>query len=86
MMFIVEGTVKRPVAVAEERASSAWLGPMADRGFFHGGWVDASRSRVWMVVSAPDLAEARELISDLPLARDGSVSFDLTPVETLRTS
>ena len=80
MMFIVEGTVKHPVAAEEQRASSAWLGPMTDRGFLHGGWVDASRSRVWMIVSAADLGEAQELINDLPLARAGSVSFDLTPV------
>lgn len=86
MMFIVEGTVHHQVPAEEQRASSAWLGPMADRGFLHGGWVDAGRRRVWMVVSAEDQAEAQERIGDLPVARDGSVSFTLTHVEALRTS
>ena len=86
MLLIVEGTVHRRVVGEDRRAASAWLGPMADGGFLHGGWIDHAGTRMWMVVSATDESEAQERLADLPVARDGSVSFTLTPVDTLRTS
>ena len=86
MLLIVEGTVHRPLAGERRRVASAWLGPMVDDGFVHGGWVDHGSTRVWMVVSAADETEAQERLADLPVARDGSVSFTVTPVEALRLS
>ena len=86
MLLIVEGTLHRPVVDEGRRVASAWLGPMVDAGFVHGGWIDHGGTRLWMVVSAEDAAEAQERLADLPPARDGSVSFDLTPVEALRIS
>lgn len=86
MLLIVEGTVHHPIAEESRRAASAWLGPMADSGFLHSGWIDRGGRRLWMVVSAADAAQAQERLSDLPVARDGSVSFTLTPVEALRTA
>jgi hypothetical protein len=86
MLLIVEGTVHVPLSGEDRRAASAWLGPMADGGFLHGGWVDHPGTRVWMVVSATDETEAQERLADLPAARDGSVSFTVTLVEALRLS
>jgi hypothetical protein len=31
---------------------------MIDAGFLHGGWMDTTEHRLWMVISATDLAEA----------------------------
>jgi len=39
-----------------------------------------------MVISASDLAAARQRLDDLPVGWDGSVSFALTRVEALRIS
>lgn len=86
MLVLVEGTLQQPLPEKARRAASAWLGPMADQGVLHGGWVDRAGERVWMVVSAEDLAAAQETVGDLPVARDGTVSFTFTPVEALRTS
>jgi hypothetical protein len=85
MLVLVEGTLQQPLPEKVRRAASAWLGPMADQGALHGGWVDPKGGRVWMVVSAEDLAAAEEVVGDLPVARDGLISFAFTPVEAMRT-
>jgi hypothetical protein len=84
--MIAQGTIHRPVTDEEARAASAWLGPMTDAGFLHGGWIEAGRHRLWMVISAPDLEDAQQRLDDLPPARAGSVTFTVTPVEALRIS
>jgi hypothetical protein len=86
MLMIAEGTIHNPVTDQERRTAAAWLGPMTDAGFLHGGWIDATGHRLWMLISAADLAEAQQRLDDLPPAQAGSVSFDLTRVEALRTS
>ncbi|HEV2931026.1 MAG TPA: hypothetical protein VGW74_20275 [Propionibacteriaceae bacterium] len=59
---------------------------MTDAGFLHGGWIDPTGNRLWMVISAPDLADAQQRLDHLPPAWAGSVSFALTRVEALRIS
>jgi hypothetical protein len=86
MLIIAEGTIYRPVTDQERRAAAAWLGPMTDAGFLHGGWIDPAGNRLWMVISAPDLAEAQQRLDNLPPVRDGSVSFSITRVDALRIS
>ena len=83
MLLIVEGTLHHPVTDQEHRKAAAWLVPMIDAGFLHGGWIDATEQRLWMVISAADLAEAQRRLDGLPFARDGSASFTLTRVRAL---
>ena len=83
MLLIAEGILHHPVTDQEHRLASAWLVPMIDAGFLHGGWIDTTDHRVWMVISAPDLADAQQRLNDLPFARDGSASFTLTRVKAL---
>ena len=86
MLMIAEGTIHRPLTEQEHRSAAACLGPLTDAGFLHGGWLDPTGNRLWMVISAPDLAAARQRLDDLPVGWDGSVSFALTRVEALRIS
>jgi hypothetical protein len=83
MLMIVEGTLSHPVTEQEHRVASAWLVPMINAGFLHGGWMDTTEQRLWMVISAPDLAEAQRRLDGLPFARDGSASFTVTQVKAL---
>jgi hypothetical protein len=86
MLIVAEGTIHQPVGDQVRRAAAAWLGPMADAGVFHGGWIDERGNRLWMVLSATDLHEAQERIEDLPPVSDGLVSFTLAQVSALRFS
>ena len=65
--------------------STAWLVPMIN-AFLHGGWIDTTEQRVWMVISATDLAEAQQRLDGLPFARDATASFTLTQVKALPVS
>ena len=40
MLMIAEGTIHRPITEQEHRSAAAWLGPLTDAGFLHGGWLD----------------------------------------------
>ena len=86
MLFLAEGTLHKPVDEAEHTVAAAWLGPMVDAGFLQSGWLDTAGSRVVMVLSAADRREVDERIADLPVVRDGTVTFTLTPVRALRFS
>ncbi len=86
MLMIAEGTIHNPITDQEHRTAAAWLGPMTDAGFLHGGWIEPTGHRLWMVISAPDPADAQQRLDDLPPAQAGSVSFTLTRVEALRLS
>ena len=83
MLIIAEGTLHHPVTEQEHRMAAAWLVPMIDAGFLHGGWIDTADQRLWLVISAQDLAEAQQRLDGLPFARDGSASFTLTRVRAL---
>jgi hypothetical protein len=84
MLILAEGTVHRPVEGQERTAAEAWLGPMVDEGFLQAGYVDASGERVWMVISATDRAAAQRRLADLPVVREGLVSFRTTHITALR--
>jgi hypothetical protein len=84
MLFLAEGRVQRPLGESEQTVAAAWLGPMVDAGFLQSGYLDAAGGRVLMVLSAPGRAEIEEWIGDLPVVRDGTVSFAITPVTALR--
>lgn len=84
MLFLAEGRVQRPLEEPEQTVAGAWLGPMVDAGFLHSGYLDVAGGRVIMVLSAADRAEIDERIGDLPIVRDGMVSFTITPVTALR--
>ena len=86
MLMIAEGTLHHQVTEQEHRMATAWLVPMIDAGFLHGGWIDTTEQRLWMVISASDLAEAQQRLDGLPFARDGSASFTLTQVKALPIS
>jgi hypothetical protein len=83
MLMIAEGTLHQPVTDQDHRMATAWLVPMIDAGFLHGGWMDTTERRLWLVISAVDLAEAEQRLDGLPFARDGLASFTLTQVKTL---
>ena len=38
MLNIAEGTLHHPVNDQEHRLAAAWLVPMINAGFLHGGW------------------------------------------------
>ena len=80
MLMIAEGTLPNPVTAEVHRLASAWLVPMLNAGFLHNGWMDTTEHRVWLVISATDVAHAQERLNDLPFAQDGSASFTLTQV------
>ncbi len=69
---------------SEQTIAAAWLGPMVDAGFLQSGYLDAGGNRVFMVLSAPDRVEVEQRINDLPVVREGTVSFTITPVSALR--
>jgi hypothetical protein len=83
MLMMAEGTLHRPVTDQAHRVAAAWLVPMIDAGFLHGGWIDTTENRLWLVISAPDLTAAQQRLDGLPFARDGSASFTLTRVRAL---
>jgi hypothetical protein len=83
MLMIAEGTLSRPVTDQEHRAAAAWLVPMLDAGFLHGGWMDTTEQRLWLVISASDLAKAQQRLDGLPFSQDGTASFTLTRVKAL---
>ena len=83
MLMIAEGTLNRPVTQQEHRLAAAWLVPMLDAGFLHGGWIDTTEQRLWLVISATDLAEAQQRLDGLPFALDETASFTLTRVRAL---
>jgi hypothetical protein len=84
MLFQAEGTATRVIAGDEQSATWAWLGPMVDDGFLQTGYTDAPGRRVWMYLSAPDQATVEQRLADLPICRDGSVTFTVTAVTALR--
>ena len=86
MLMIAEGTLNRPVTDQEHRMATAWLVPMLDAGFLHGGWMDTTEQRLWLVISATDQAEAQQRLDGLPFARDGLASFTLTRIKVLPLS
>jgi hypothetical protein len=59
---------------------------MLDAGFLHGGWIDTTEQRLWLVISATDLAEAQQRLDGLSFARDETASVTLTHVRALPIS
>jgi hypothetical protein len=86
MLMIAEGTLHHPVTDQEHRAATAWLVPMLDAGFLHGGWMETTEQRLWLVISAQDLADAEQRLEGLPFVRDGTATFTLTRVKALPIS
>ena len=83
MLMIAEGTLHHPATDQEHRSATAWLVPMLDAGFLHGGWMDTAEQRLLLVISAQDLGEAQQRLDGLPFSRDGTASFTLTRVKAL---
>lgn len=84
MLFQAEGTANQSIEGDEQSATWAWLGPMVDDGFLQTGYTDVGGRRVWMYLSAPDQATVEQRLADLPIVRDGSVTFKVTGVTALR--
>lgn len=84
MLILAEGTIHRPVVSDDRAAAEAWLGPMVDAGFLQQGYVDTAGSRLWMVIASTSIDAARQWLNDLPVVRDGSVSFATVHVTALR--
>ncbi len=84
MLILAEGTIHRPVVGDQLEAVQAWFGPMVDSGFMHSGYVDGAGTRLWLVLSSASLGEAEQRLADLPVVRDGSVSFTTTAVSAVR--
>jgi hypothetical protein len=53
-------------------------------GFMQSGYVDGAGSRLWLVLSSESLGEAEQRLDDLPVVRDGSVSFTAVTVAAVR--
>jgi hypothetical protein len=86
MLMIAEGTLNRPVTDQEHSMATAWLVPMLDAGFLHGGWMDTTEQLLWLVIGATDMAEEQERLEGLPFVRDGLASFTLTRIQFLPLS
>ena len=84
MLFVAEGRIHQPIEAEDHAIAAAWLGPMVDAGFLQSGYLDAVGQRVIMIVSAPDRVEVDEHLGNLPVVRDGKVSFTVSPVTVLR--
>jgi hypothetical protein len=84
MLILAEGTMHRSIAGDERTAVQAWLGPMVDDGFLRDGYLDVAGNRLWMLISSGSLCAAKQRLDDLPVVRDGSVSFVTTAVTAMR--
>jgi len=84
MLILAEGTVSHSLEGDARTAAQAWLGPMVDDGFVVDAYVNEPGGRVWILLSSPDLRSARQRLNDLPVVRDGVVSFATTVVTKLR--
>jgi hypothetical protein len=84
MLYLAEGQIRQPIAGDERAQVAAWLGPMVDSGFLQSGYVDAARTRIVMVLSAPDQADVEQRLRNLPVVQDGTVTFSLTRVTAVR--
>jgi hypothetical protein len=84
MLILAEGTIHRSVTGDDRTAVQAWLGPMVDDGFLLDGYLDVAGNRLWMVISSAGLGEAKQRLDDLPVVRDGSVSFVTSAVTAMR--
>jgi hypothetical protein len=84
MLILAEGRIHHRVEGDARTAARAWLGPMMDDGFVVDGFIDESGDRLWMLLSSPDLSAAQQRLGDLPVQRDGSVSFESLVVTRLR--
>jgi hypothetical protein len=84
MLILAEGTIHRAVVGDELLAAQGWFGAMADGGFLQSGYLDLPRNRILMFLSAPDLANADQRLSDMPVVQDGSVTFTTSAVTALR--
>jgi hypothetical protein len=84
MLIMAEGEIHRPLESGEQLSAQAWLGPMVDGGFLHNAYIDRPRSRMWLVVSSDSVADARSRLNDMPVVRDGTVTFTMTPISAVR--
>jgi hypothetical protein len=84
MLILAEGTINREVTGDELTAVETWFGAMADTGFLQSGYVDLPRNRLFLFLTSDDLEKAGHRLSDLPVVRDGSVSFTTHAVTALR--
>jgi hypothetical protein len=84
VLILAEGMVHRPVVGDQLAAVRAWFGPMVDSGFMQSGYVDGAGTRLWLVLSSASLGEAEQRLEDLPVVRDGSVSFTTVAVTAVR--
>ena len=84
MLILAEGTIHRPLVGEEQTAAQAWLGPMVDGGFLQNAYIDNPRQRMWMVLSSESREEAEQRLGDMPIVRDSTVTFTLTPVSAVR--
>ncbi len=84
MLIFAEGIINRPVEGDKQAAASAWLGPMVDAGFMQSGYHDAVGNRILMILSAETMNDVERRLADLPVVRDGSVTFHTSHVTALR--
>ncbi len=86
MLILAEGSIRHPIPADDLGAVRAWFGPMVDGGFMISGYVDEAGKRLWMVLSCESLVTARQRLDDLPIVRDGAVTFTTVAVNGLRFS
>ena len=84
MLILAEGTVHRTLENDERAPGWAWLGPMVDASFLQSGFINSVGDRVWPVLSSSDIDSATQQLADLPVVRDGPVSFSTTEVTAVR--
>ncbi len=84
MLIMAEGTIHRLLVGEQQLSAQAWLGPMVDGGFLQNAYVDRARDRMWMVLSSESIEDARVRLGDLPVVRDGSVTFTMTAITAVR--
>ena len=84
MLIMAEGSIAHQLGDDGVAVIRAWLGPMVDAGFLQTGYLDSVHERVWMVLTSPDETSAVQRLNDLPMVRDGSISFTTTAVTGLR--
>jgi hypothetical protein len=84
MLILAEGTIHHQVEGAEQIAAGAWLGPMVDAGVLHAGYHQDDTGRVLMILAAESLRDIDRRLLDLPVVRNGSVSFQTSRLTALR--
>lgn len=84
MLILAEGTIHHHVEGSDHIAAGAWLGPMIDAGVLHAGYHQEDTGRIILILAAESLKSIDRRLLDLPVVRNGSVTFRTSRLTALR--